>query len=156
MGLVDDYKFACSLRACEVAVFPYLEVGQSASGPVAQAIELKVPTILSFNHTFIEYGKYYPNHFEFFDIGNYLQLADIIKAGIKKCADLPYDGQTQAEHYLQIISQLLKGTAEHDRLVSRPSSSENQLVSDQSRSTSSKDPAPPVPTHSPLVQPARS
>jgi glycosyltransferase involved in cell wall biosynthesis len=40
MGNVDDHRFLCTMRACDLVVFPYLEVGQSASGPASQAIEL--------------------------------------------------------------------------------------------------------------------
>ncbi|MBQ4133753.1 MAG: hypothetical protein IJD04_08505, partial [Desulfovibrionaceae bacterium] len=43
MGSPDDYGFAKAVCAVDACVFPYLEVGQSASGPVSIAVELKRP-----------------------------------------------------------------------------------------------------------------
>jgi hypothetical protein len=63
-------------------VFPYLEVGQSASGPISQALELGCRIIASRTHTFLEFAEYHKNAVEFFDIGNYLELAErIVAAG---------------------------------------------------------------------------
>jgi hypothetical protein len=56
-------------------VFPYLEVGQSSSGPISQALELGSRVIASRTHTFLQFGKYHPDSIEYFDIGNHLELA---------------------------------------------------------------------------------
>jgi hypothetical protein len=61
-------------------VFPYLEVGQSASGPISQALELGSRIIASRTHTFLEFAEYHRDAIEFFDIGNHLELAERIVA----------------------------------------------------------------------------
>ena len=94
MGSPDDYEFALAVKAVDVCVFPYLEIGQSASGPVSQAVELGKPTALSRTKTFTELENYYPHHLSFFDIGNYLQLAQILSllaTDPPRLKDLHYD-----------------------------------------------------------------
>jgi hypothetical protein len=59
---------------------PYLEVGQSSSGPISQALELGCRVIASRTHTFLQFGRYHQNMIEFFDIGNHLELAGRILA----------------------------------------------------------------------------
>jgi hypothetical protein len=61
-------------------VFPYLEVGQSSSGPISQALELGCRVIASRTHTFIQLSRYHHNLIEFFDIGNHLELAGRVRA----------------------------------------------------------------------------
>ncbi|MBV9329965.1 MAG: hypothetical protein JOZ55_00265 [Alphaproteobacteria bacterium] len=68
------------MAACDTVVFPYLEVGQSASGPIAQAVELGCRIIASRTHTFLAFAEYHPEAIEFFDIGNHLELAGRILA----------------------------------------------------------------------------
>jgi len=55
------------------------EVGQSASGLISQALELGCRIIASRTHTFLGFGEYHPNAIEFFDIGNYLELAERLR-----------------------------------------------------------------------------
>ena len=59
---------------------PYLEVGQSSSGAISQAVELGCRVIASRTRNFLEFAKYHPNTIEFFDIGNHLELAGRILA----------------------------------------------------------------------------
>jgi hypothetical protein len=61
-------------------VFPYLEVGQSSSGPISQALELGCRIIASRTHTFLGFAEYHKNAVEFFDIGNHLELAERLSA----------------------------------------------------------------------------
>jgi hypothetical protein len=61
-------------------VFPYLEVGQSSSGPISQALELGCRIIASRTHTFLEFAEYHKDAVEFFDIGNHLELAERLSA----------------------------------------------------------------------------
>jgi glycosyltransferase involved in cell wall biosynthesis len=119
MGPPDDYAFACAMAACDAVAFPYLEIGQSASGPVSQAIELRKPTYLTYTHTFLELRKYFPNNFAFFDIGNHLQLAGLVAAGDAPRGAVLYDGTTQAEHYRRMIEQAAGG-ATYIPPVARP------------------------------------
>ena len=80
MGAPEDADFLSGMAICDTIVFPYLEVGQSASGPISLALELGRRIIASRNHTFLEFAAYHPDTIEFFDIGNHLELASRILA----------------------------------------------------------------------------
>jgi len=80
MGALDDADFLAGMAICDVVVLPYIEVGQSASGPISQAVELGCRVIASRTHTFLEFARYHPDTIEFFDIGNHLELAERIAA----------------------------------------------------------------------------
>jgi glycosyltransferase involved in cell wall biosynthesis len=80
MGSLDDSDFYAGMAICDVVVLPYLEVGQSSSGPISQAVELGCRVIASRTHTFLEFARYHPETIEFFDIGNHLELAERITA----------------------------------------------------------------------------
>jgi hypothetical protein len=80
MGALDDADFHMGMAICDVVVFPYLEVGQSSSGPISQAVELGCRIIASRTHTFLVFAAYHPNTIEFFDIGNHLELAERVVA----------------------------------------------------------------------------
>ena len=80
MGALSDPDFLAGMAICDVVVLPYLEVGQSASGPVSLAVELGCRVVASRTHTFLEFARYHPDTIEFFDIGNHLELAARIAA----------------------------------------------------------------------------
>jgi glycosyltransferase involved in cell wall biosynthesis len=80
MGAQSDADFLAGMAICDAVVFPYLEVGQSSSGPISQALELGCRVIASRTHTFIQLSRYHHNLIEFFDIGNHLELAGRIRA----------------------------------------------------------------------------
>jgi glycosyltransferase involved in cell wall biosynthesis len=80
MGALADEDFLVGMAICDAVVFPYLEVGQSASGPITQALELGCRIIASRTHAFLGFADYHPGAIEFFDIGNYLELAERIRA----------------------------------------------------------------------------
>ena len=80
MGTPEDDDFLAGMAICDAVVFPYLEVGQSASGPISQAVELGRRIIASRTRTFLEFAVYHPGTIEFFDIGNHLELAARILA----------------------------------------------------------------------------
>ena len=80
MGTPEDDDFLAGMAICDAVVFPYLEVGQSASGPISQAVELGRRIIASRTRTFLEFAAYHPGTVEFFDIGNHLELAARILA----------------------------------------------------------------------------
>jgi hypothetical protein len=75
LGATSDADFLAGMAVCDAVVFPYLEVGQSASGPISQALELGCRVIASRTHTFLQLGRYHRDMIEYFDIGNYLELA---------------------------------------------------------------------------------
>src|SRR4051794_18176709 len=68
------------MALCDAVVFPYLEVGQSASGPISQALELGCRILASRTHAFLEFAEYHSNAIEFFDIGNHVELAERLMA----------------------------------------------------------------------------
>lgn len=80
LGARTDADFLEGMAICDAVVFPYLEVGQSASGPISQSLELGCRIIASRTHTFLQFSRYHPGTIEFFDIGNYLELAARIAA----------------------------------------------------------------------------
>jgi glycosyltransferase involved in cell wall biosynthesis len=80
MGALPEEDFLSGMAICDAVVFPYLEVGQSSSGPISQALELGCRIIASRTHTFMEFAEYHANAVEFFDIGNHLELAERLLA----------------------------------------------------------------------------
>jgi hypothetical protein len=80
LGATADDDFLAGMAICDAVVFAYLEVGQSSSGPISQALELGCRIIASRTHTFLQFGRYHQNMIEFFDIGNHLELAARILA----------------------------------------------------------------------------
>lgn len=80
MGALAEADFLSGMAVCDAVVFPYLEVGQSSSGPISQALELGCRIIASRTHAFLEFAEYHKNTVEFFDIGNHLELAERLRA----------------------------------------------------------------------------
>jgi hypothetical protein len=80
LGTQSDADFLSGMAVCDAVVFPYLEVGQSSSGPISQSLELGCRVIASRTHTFLQFARYHPDTIEFFDIGNHLELAGLILA----------------------------------------------------------------------------
>ncbi|MBV9825307.1 MAG: hypothetical protein JO001_06500 [Alphaproteobacteria bacterium] len=76
MGVHDEREFLRGMAICDAVVFPYLEVGQSSSGPISQALEMGCRVIASRTLTFLGFADYHPDSVEFFDIGNHLELAE--------------------------------------------------------------------------------
>ncbi|WP_325101117.1 glycosyltransferase family protein [Paraburkholderia kururiensis] len=81
MGPMSDDQFPHAMAVCDAVLLPYLEVGQSASGPMSMAVNLNRPVIATRTKTFLQFSRYYPGRVELFDIGNYLQLSQIIESG---------------------------------------------------------------------------
>lgn len=80
LGAQSDEGFARAMAVCDHVVLPYLEVGQSASGPMSIAVEMGCRVIAARNHAFLQFARYHPDAIEFFDIGNHLELAERILA----------------------------------------------------------------------------
>jgi glycosyltransferase involved in cell wall biosynthesis len=81
IGSVSDDDLLLSMKLCDAAIMPYTNTGQSASGPASQAVELDRPSYLTRSLQFLELEKYLPGTFQFFDIGNYIELAQKINKG---------------------------------------------------------------------------
>ena len=108
MGALPDDEFARGMANCDTVVFPYLEVGQSSSGPISQAIELGKRVIASRTLAFLQLARYHPNTIEFFDIGNHLELAQRIKADAAfpdYAKNVEFDARSNADIYLAACGQ---------------------------------------------------
>ncbi len=103
MGAQTDEDFARAMAVCDYAVFPYLEVGQSSSGPISIALEMGVRVIAARTRTFMQLERYHQNSFEMFEIGNHVELASrILSASPFKCGvqQRRYDAKTNTEVYM--------------------------------------------------------
>jgi hypothetical protein len=107
MGALDDDHFLAGMAICDVVVMPYLEVGQSASGPMSQSLELGCRTIASRNQTFLQLSRYHKDRIEFFEIGNHLELAERIIAPPQYAADrrLAFNTETNKAVYVAANSR---------------------------------------------------
>jgi glycosyltransferase involved in cell wall biosynthesis len=104
LGPQTDEDFARGMAVCDLVVLPYLEVGQSASGPVSLALEMGARIIVARNLAFLQFARYHPNSLEFFDIGNFVELADrILSDPAYPDAQRPreYDAVSNAEVYIE-------------------------------------------------------
>jgi glycosyltransferase involved in cell wall biosynthesis len=120
MGALDDADFLTGMAICESVVFPYLEVGQSSSGPISQALELGCRIIASRTRTFLGFAEYHPNAVEFFDIGNHLELAERILARPQFAAPRPFpefNAETNKALYLFANSRLPPGPGSSHRVT---------------------------------------
>ena len=80
MGSLTDDMFPKAMAVCDIVLLPYVEVGQSASGPMSMAVDMGSNIIASRTKAFMQFARYYPNRFEMFDVGNYLQLSQQISS----------------------------------------------------------------------------
>lgn len=80
LGARDDPDFFKGMCLCESVVLPYVEVGQTSSGPISQAVELGCRVLAARNKAFMEFAKYFDRRVEFFDLGNYVELAKLIES----------------------------------------------------------------------------
>ncbi|MGE5270714.1 MAG: hypothetical protein ACM3JG_13690 [Thiohalocapsa sp.] len=120
MGALDEADFLSGMAICESVVFPYLEVGQSSSGPISQALELGCRIIASRTHAFLEFAQYHKNAVEFFDIGNHLELAERLQARrqFARRQGLPeFNVETNKATYLMANSVAVPSAAPADRLA---------------------------------------
>jgi glycosyltransferase involved in cell wall biosynthesis len=103
LGSPDDFTFAASMKACDVNVFPYVEIGQSASGPVSQSIEMGKRTVVSNNKMFSELARYFPDRMAMSDVGNHIHLAQCIEDQMRReepgTSGLNYNCSTLADFY---------------------------------------------------------
>lgn len=112
MGSQPDEDFYIAMALCDVAVLPYLEVGQSSSGPISVALDMGTRIIASRTAAFRAFAKYHPGRVEFFDIGNFAELATRILNPPPR-EDWPhpaYDTQSNARIYLEASNAPLAAT----------------------------------------------
>ena len=102
MGSQSDEGFARGMCICDHVVLPYIEVGQSASGPMSIALEMGARVIAARNRAFMQFARYNPNTIEFFEIGNHLELAERIRSRPEFPVDsrtIPYNTETNRAVY---------------------------------------------------------
>lgn len=80
LGPQTDEGFAAGMAVCDHVVLPYREVGQSSSGVLSIAVEMGSRVIAARNHAFIQFCRYHPDRIELFEVGNFLELAEKIRA----------------------------------------------------------------------------
>jgi glycosyltransferase involved in cell wall biosynthesis len=105
MGVLDDAEFCTAMAICDAVVLPYLEVGQTSSGPISMALDMGCRVIASRNRAFLQLSRYHPDEIEFFDIGNYAELAARIAADPpfdRRDRVLAYNTDTNAALYLRL------------------------------------------------------
>lgn len=104
MGPQTDEGFAQAMAVCDCVVLPYLEVGQSSSGPMSIAVDMGAPIVAARNHAFMQFSRYHPEFGDTFEIGNYLELAEkvvvAVGASVKPSAPV-YNTRTNAALYVK-------------------------------------------------------
>jgi hypothetical protein len=75
-GPKSIYEAICNV---DIVLVNYLETRQSGSLVASLCLELGKPALMSYNNTFIEYEKLFPDCFEFFNMGNHYEIAYKIK-----------------------------------------------------------------------------
>jgi len=104
MGVLDDSQFMGAMAVCDAVVIPYLEVGQSSSGPLSMAVDMGCRVIASRNRAFLQFARYHPGRVEYFDIGNFAELAQRLEAEPQAPPAEPsaFDTNSNAELYLRV------------------------------------------------------
>lgn len=77
-GRRDDEQYYEALANIDFVLLPSFEVYQSGSAVLSNALELSCAILKSNTYNSHEYGKYFPNCFEVFDIGNYYETKNKI------------------------------------------------------------------------------
>lgn len=88
MGALSDDDFPAAMTVCDTVLLPYVEVGQSSSGPMSMAVDLRRHIISARTKAFMQYERYQKNRYSMFEIGNYLQLSQLILANSQPSPDL--------------------------------------------------------------------
>ena len=110
MGALADDAFSRAMAVCDVVVMPYQEVGQTSSGALAMAIDMGCRVVVSRTRNFLQLGRALPGRLEFFDIGNFAELAQRIATPAPRVCDmrkLPFTTQTNAEMYRRLHERML-------------------------------------------------
>lgn len=109
LGAPKDFDFAAAMAACDINVFPYVETGQSASGPVSLSVELGKRTVVSNNRMFEQFERYFPGRTYRTDVGNHIQLAQVVKRALQEpepgTEGLCYTNRTMTAFYARIFDQ---------------------------------------------------
>ncbi|PQO44997.1 hypothetical protein C5Y93_15800 [Blastopirellula marina] len=80
LGAQERDEFLQIMKDCDVVLLPYREIGQTSSGPISMAVDLKKRIIASRTAGFLEFAKYFPNRLEMFDQNNFIELGQRIRS----------------------------------------------------------------------------
>jgi glycosyltransferase involved in cell wall biosynthesis len=114
-GALNNEDFNRVMAACDAVVLPYAEVGQTSSGPASIALDMQLPLYCSHNHCFRELDRFQPGMLSFFEISNYLELAEKLVHADGARADRVearrhylqrYNVQTRAQAYVRAFATL--------------------------------------------------
>ncbi|QGA57495.1 hypothetical protein [Brucella sp. 2280] len=100
LGALNNDEFNQVMLASDAVILPYAEVGQTSSGPAALALDLGRPLYCSRTRCFSELARYQPDMISFFEIGNYLELAEKL---LLNDGDIPIRSQARIK-YLESFS----------------------------------------------------
>lgn len=106
MGSLTDEQFPKAMSICDIVLMPYVEVGQSASGPMSMAVDVGSTIIASRTKAFMQFARYNPDRFEMFDVGNYVHLSQLIMAtdvSNKNFPDSSYTVESNIEVYKKAL-----------------------------------------------------
>jgi glycosyltransferase involved in cell wall biosynthesis len=108
MGALSDSDFAKAMAVCDTVLLPYLEVGQSSSGPMSMAVDMGKHIIASRTKTFMQFTRYHPDRFSMFEVGNHVELSQLIASQSKPMSEplnipIPYSTSTNADVYRQAL-----------------------------------------------------
>ncbi|MDN7586462.1 hypothetical protein [Burkholderia seminalis] len=108
MGALRDEDFPRAMAVCDVALLPYMEVGQSSSGPMSMAIEIGRPIVASRTRAFMQLSKYHPGRVRLFEVGNFLELAQVVRSISVREEEYPartYNTTTNAQIYQRALTK---------------------------------------------------
>jgi glycosyltransferase involved in cell wall biosynthesis len=131
LGVHNDEAFMRAMVLCDMVVLPYLEVGQSSSGPIAMALEMGCRVLASRTLAFLQFARYHPNQIEFFDIGNYAELADLILADTPASGgerQLDFHTGTNTTMYLEASQPRFSKLSRQRDKISQPSNAISESV----------------------------
>lgn len=112
MGSLPDEQFTSGMAICDTVVLPYQEVGQSSSGPMSMAVEMGCRIVATRTHAFLQFARYYPGVIEFFDIGNYVDLAERLKSpstSSSSGAEMSHGSESNIQMYVEAHSMVPRG-----------------------------------------------
>lgn len=111
LGFIDDANLVNLIINSDINIYPYIETGQSASGPASLGLEVGGNLLMSNAHVFNELSRYAPNSFERFDIGNYKELAQKIQRLVehpfpkKNSFNAKYDLEENIGFYVSLFEE---------------------------------------------------
>lgn len=81
LGQVSDEDMPKFYAALDFAVHPYIKTksGQSGSGPATMALEFGTKSLFTNVPVFREMNQYFTNGMQFFNVGNFIELAEALQ-----------------------------------------------------------------------------